>query len=350
MAEDRPDPRSIRPGSDPALDLPELPHRLVQSARTIAGGARWTREWGGLLADRLTAWDLDLDLEPGQLPWAGLCAVVVPVIRRNGAQPARAVLKLTIPHDEALPEPDALELWDGRGAVPLLAASRPDFALLLARLDGDHSLRDVPLDETPQLWASVVRQLSIPSGDSPLWAAFPHLASEAEQWTDTLPARWDELGEPFPRWLMEAALEVCQSRGIVGRRSERDVLVHSDLHYENLLPSVPGQLRDFTAIDPKPVLGDAEYAVAPMLWNRLGELDAADPAGHLRAHCSALAAAAGLDDELASGWTVVREVRSALAHLGHGRIGEAQRSLWVASSVAGRTLDALPAVGDLPAP
>jgi streptomycin 6-kinase len=135
----------------------------------------------------------------------------------------------------------------------------------------------------------------------------------------------------------------------VGRRSDHDVLVHSDLHYANLLPSSPGQVRDFTAIDPKPVLGDAEYALAPMLWNRLDELDAGDPAGHLRAHGTALSAAAGLDTELAHGWTVVREVRNALSYLGHGLTGDAQRSLWVASSVLGRTLDGLPPVTGLPA-
>lgn len=333
-------------GSTP--ELPELPPGLLQSARSIDGGMQWTRRWRVLLKDRLDAWDLDLDLSPGRGAWAGQCAVVVPVLRRGTEDVERAVLKLSIPHDEALPEPDALELWNGAGAVRLLAASRPDYALLLARLDGDHSLRDVPLEETPAPWGEVLRLLSLPAGDSALWAAFPHLASEAEQWTDTLPARWFELGEPFPRWLMEAALEVCQSRGVVGRRSERDVLVHSDLHYENLLPSSRGQLRHFTAIDPKPVLGDAEYAVAPMLWNRLAELDPADPAGHLRAHCAALTAAAGLDGELARGWTVVREVRNALSYVHHGRTGDAQRSLWVASSVLGRTLEGLPPVSELP--
>ncbi|WP_104168277.1 aminoglycoside phosphotransferase family protein [Arthrobacter sp. SX1312] len=328
-------------------DLPDLPPALVHSARTIEGGARWTRSWHGLLAERLDAWNLDLDLRPGQAAWAGRCAVVVPVLQRTGGTPD-AVLKLSIPHDEALPEPDALTLWDGTGAVRLLASSRPDYALLLQRLDGDHSLRDVPLDETPAPWGAVLRQLCVRPEGGASWAVFPHLASEAEQWTDTLPAQWDDLGEPFPRWLMEAALEVCQSRGVLGRRSERDVLVHSDLHYDNLLPSSPDRLGDFVAIDPKPVLGDAEYAVAPMLWNRLTELDPADPAGHLQAHCRALAAAAGLDAELARGWTVVREVRNALSYLAHGHEGDADRSLWVASSVLGRTLDGLPPVGALP--
>ncbi|WP_434992734.1 aminoglycoside phosphotransferase family protein [Arthrobacter sp. Ld5] len=333
--------------SGPRAGLPDLPPSLARSARAIDGGVRWTRTWHDLLAERLEDWDLDLDLRPGQPAWAGRCAVVLPVLQRDGTP---AVLKLTVPHDEALPEPDALTLWDGAGAVRLLASSRPDHALLLQRLDGDRSLRDVPLDETPGPWGAVLRRLCLRAGDSAPWAAFPHLASEAEQWTDTIPAHWDDLGEPFPRWLMESALEVCQSRGVLGRRSERDVLVHADLHYENLLPSSPHRLGDFVAIDPKPVLGDAEYAVAPMLWNRLGELDAGDPAGHLQAHCRALAGAAGLDAELARGWTVVREVRNALSYLAHGSTGEAQRSLWVASSVLGRTLDGLPPAGRLSVP
>ncbi|MFC3298771.1 aminoglycoside resistance protein [Arthrobacter agilis] len=327
---------------------PDLPPRLIGSARTIAGGARWVRGWRDLLHEKLTAWDLDLDLEPGVPAWAGQCAVVVPVVRR--ADQAQAVLKLTIPHDEAESEPDALELWGGDGAVRLLAVARPDFALLLDRLDGDLSLQDVPLDATPGPWAAAMRALSLTPGTSAPWAAFPHIASEAEQWTDTLPARWEELGRPFPRWLMEAALEVCQSRGTVGRRSEHDVLVHTDLHYGNLLPSSPGQLERFTAIDPKPMVGDAEYAVAPMLWNRLQELDAADPAGHLRAHCAALAAAAGLDEQGAVDWTIVREVRNALFYVGQGEGGAAQRSLWVAGSVLGRAVDGLPPVRDLPVP
>ncbi len=327
---------------------PPLPPQLLISARSIPGGARWVRDWPDLLQDRLEAWHLELDLLPGRAAWAGRCAVVLPVLRRHGVGRQPAALKLTIPHEEALPEPDALELWDGVGAVRLLAASRERFALLLERLDGDHSLKDVPLDRTPDPWASVLRRLSVAAGTTAPWSGFPRLSVEAEQWTDTLPEQWQHLGEPFPRSLLDAALDVCSERGVVGRRWDHDVLVHSDLHYENLLPAPSGRPREFTAIDPKPVIGDAEYAVAPMLWNRLGELDADDPAGHLRAHCLALSTAAGLDAELAIGWTVVRETRNALSYLDHGRTADADRSLWVASSVLGRTLDGLRPVGELP--
>jgi streptomycin 6-kinase len=222
-----------------------------------------------------------------------------------------------------------------------------------------------------------MRRLSLRPDGRTEWAQIPALAAEAETWTDTLPADWEATGRPFPRWLLEHALETCQLRGAVGRRSARDVLVHSDLHYGNILarcapgadfPGWPGEsgsapaedpgagpaadadTRDpeqplaggFVAIDPKPLLGDAEYAVAPMLWNRIGDLPAADPAGQLRLRCAELAAAAGLDPDLARDWAVVREVRNALYYLETGSPGHARRSLWVASSLLGRTLPDLP--------
>ncbi|MEO6529603.1 MAG: aminoglycoside resistance protein, partial [Specibacter sp.] len=52
---------------------------------------------------------------------------------------------------------------------------------------------------------------------------------------------------------------------------------------------------------------------------------------------------AGLDEDLAVQWSVVREVENALCYLeepGHG--DDAVRSLWVASTLAGKTLPGLP--------
>ncbi len=264
----------------------------------------------------------------------------------------KAVLKITLPHDEALPEPDALELWEGHGAVRLLRADRSAYVLLLERLDGNTSLASVPLEETTEVWGALVRRLALVPDDRASWAAVPLLAADAETWTDTLPADWELLGRPFPRWLLEHALITCQQRGIVGRRAEADVLVHADLHYFNILRSDAGQAAfqhdgGWKAIDPKPVLGDAEYGVAPMLENRIPDLDAAHPSAHLRRRCTALAGAAGLDPELARDWSVVRQVRNALHYLGEGGKDQAERSLWVASSLLGRTLPGLPPAAEL---
>ena len=85
------------------------------------------------------------------------------------------------------------------------------------------------------VWGGLMRQLSLVPDDQPQWREFDHVAARAEQWSDEFPATWEQLGRPFPRWLLEAALEVCQTRGAVGRRSGKDVLVHTDFHFLNIL-------------------------------------------------------------------------------------------------------------------
>lgn len=271
----------------------ELPASLIRNALNLPTGRAWLATWRNTVREHLARWELRIDLPHRGTPWAGHCAVAVPVRTRAGL---RAVLKVTIPHDEALPEPDALRLWEGFGAVAVLDSNRQSFVLLLERLDGGRSLMDTPLEETAELWGQLVRRLALPPGSGGLWQDIPSVAEQAEQWTDTMPADWERFGRPFDRWLLEYALEVCQVHGTVGRRADRDVLVHADLHYENIVPRL-GRPTEFVAIDPKPVVGDAEFAVAPMLWNRIGELSPADPAAHLRERCSDLAFAAGLDPQ-----------------------------------------------------
>lgn len=328
----------------------ELPPTLVRNVLSLPRGRAWLDGWPKIAHRYLEEWDLVLELEPGVGPWSGQCAVVLPVATADGRP---AALKVTAPHAEALPEPDALELWDGNGAVELLESAADDFVLLLERLDGDSSLAGLPLADTTEIWGSILSRLSIapagPVGPESRWAAIPSVAEQAEQWTDTLPQEWETLGRPFDRWLLEYALEVCQVHGAVGRRRDQDVLVHSDLHYLNILP-VLEHPRQFLAIDPKPVLGDAEFAVAPMLWNRISELSSADPAAHLRDRCTDLALAARLDPMLARDWSVVREVDNALGYLREGKADDADRSLWVASNLLRRPLANLPSAARLSSP
>ncbi len=99
------------------------------------------------------------------------------------------------------------------------------------------------------------------------------------------------------------------------------------------------------------MVGEAEFAVAPLLWNRLAELPRTGPGDALLARCRDFSAAAGLDGETARQWAVVREVENALWYAERNHRGDLARSLWVASTLAGNTL-AGPAGGPqgLPAP
>lgn len=352
-------------------DVP-IPPDLTRRYSGNADGRAWLASLPRLINGCLTQWQLEPDLEPGALPWNGHGAIVVPVRHAAAATaPGKAsaagdaaVLKLAYPHDEARLERHALHLWKGNGAVRLLAADAASGGLLLERLDARHSLQEVPMETAVTVWGGLVRRLSLApdlaSDGRPEWREFDHVAARAEQWSDELPETWEQLARPFPRWLLEAALEVCQTRGAVGRRSAKDVLVHTDLHYLNVLarPGTAEQsgpepvgVEDFAAIDPQPMIGEAEFAVAPLLWNRLRELDRSDPQRALLERCREFSAAAGLDAETARQWALAREVENALWYASRRHHeGDLARSLWVASTLAGRALPELPAPHELPAP
>lgn len=312
-------------------------------------GRDWLASLPGIISEALDRWDLTVDLPAGSQPWNGHGALVVPVLQHGTA----AALKIAYPHEEAVVERHALALWGGRGAVRLLAADTASCSMLLERLDATRWLQDAPLDNARDAWGAIMRELSIAPDARPEWHAFDHVAATAERWSDELPAEWERLDQPFPRWLLEAALEVCQTRGAVGRRSGTDVLVHTDLHFMNILATTDDQAErgHYLAIDPQPQVGEAEFAVAPILWNRIKELPSRDPAAGLRERCQDFSLAAGLDPEAARQWSIAREVENALWYAAKpGHAGDLARSLWVASTLAGETLDGLPPAHLLPDP
>ncbi|WP_342022139.1 aminoglycoside phosphotransferase family protein [Arthrobacter citreus] len=309
------------------VSIPGPLHR--QYAQTRAG-RDWLTSLPSLVDAARQRWGLTLDLQ-GREPWHGNGAMVLPVASPYGP----AVLKVAYPHDEALTEPAALGLWSGFGAVRLYASHADSGTLLLERLDDARTLSDAAMDTAVEVWGGLVRKLSLPAADSPGWAGIPSLAERTEQLSDELPAAWEDLGRPIERRLLEAALEVCQTRGAVGRRSSNDVLVHTDLHFENILYRRPGaDGHGFVAIDPQAMVGEPEFAAAPMLWNRIDELDQARPEAALRGRLLRLCAAGGLDPETARQWSVLREVDNCLDYNRDGKRKDAERSAWVAATLA----------------
>jgi streptomycin 6-kinase len=83
---------------------------------------------------------------------------------------------------------------------------------------------------------------------------------------------------------------------------------------------------EWLVIDPKPMSGDPHYELAPMLWNRYDELSG-DVRDGLRRRFHTLVDAAGLDEDRARDWVIVRMVLNA-----NWSVEDAQR--------AGRALDA----------
>jgi streptomycin 6-kinase len=97
-------------------------------------------------------------------------------------------------------------------------------------------------------------------------------------------------------------------------------LLHGDLHYDNVLA---GDREPWLVIDPKPLDGDPHFEPAPMLWNRWEEVVATgDVREAVRRRFHTLVDAAGLDEDRARDWVVLRVVLNAVWELQETPSGE----------------------------
>jgi streptomycin 6-kinase len=236
-------------------------------------------EWlGGLpeqVAELASVWGLALE-EPIETPHS----LVVPA--------GEVVLKVNAPsHFEADHEADALEWWDGRGAVRLVAREDRHRALLLERCRPGVRLRDSGADEL-----SVVGEL-LPRLRTE--AAAPHpfrlAADESRRWAEEVPARYRLAGRPFERSLVELAVEVFRTADASAK-----ALVNQDLHGGNVLAA---EREPWLVIDPKPLVGELELDAVGLLRN--AAWNGGKPA--VRRWLDLLAGI-GLDRERARAWGV----------------------------------------------
>ncbi|MEV6903620.1 aminoglycoside phosphotransferase family protein [Amycolatopsis sp. NPDC051372] len=228
-------------------------------------------------------WDLEFEGEAMH----GFVGVVQPARRADGTP---AVLKLGWPHEESRDEPLALSTWAGQGAVLVLESAPDESVQLLERLDHTRTLHTEPVLEAVEIMSELARRLGLPAPP----ALSRTLSSEAERLLEELPKSWHDLGGPFARRELDAALEVCRDLGPAAGA----LLVNEDLHYENVLAA---RREPWLVIDPKPIAGDLEYGVFSLLWNRFGESTVDEK---LRA--------TGLDPDRARAWTLVRAVQNRL--------------------------------------
>jgi streptomycin 6-kinase len=204
-----------------------------------------------------------------------------------------AVLKVQFPHGEDEHEAEALRVWNGDGAVRLLAHDEERHALLLERCVPGTHLREVGADAALDVAVSLLPRLWKPAG-----APFRPLAEEASGWAERMPATWEAAGRPFERRLLEAALEAL--RELPSTQGEQ-VLLHQDLHADNILAA---HREPWLAIDPKPLTGEREFGVAALV--RAFELGATRR--DLLHRLDRLTSELGLDRDRAARWTLAQTV------------------------------------------
>jgi streptomycin 6-kinase len=196
------------------------------------------------------------------------------VVRAELADGTPAVLKLQHSHREDEQEADALERWDGDGAIRLLLRDDGRHALLLERCEPGTPLSEgaddpigVLIGLLPRLWKDAT--------------GFHTLADDVAHW-----ALEGEVGE--------RARELAATQGEL-------VLVHQDLHGDNVLAA---EREPWLVIDPKPLAAEREFALAPIVRSpELGH-SKEQALGRLDRLCVEL----DLDRERARAWTIVQTI------------------------------------------
>ena len=262
------------------MHVPEGLARL----RSTAEGARWLDALPGLVEELVESWDLEIGepFEASSVSW------VAPARRGDES----LVLKVQWPHPECEHEAEALRAWaSGGGAVELIDHRAEQHALLLERCRPGTPLSEQPDVDVVEVMTALLPRLWVPAA-----GPFRTLEAEAEGWASSLVATWDAAGRPCERRLVDAARSLIAD---LAPSQDDQVLVHQDLHGENVLAA---QRSPWLAIDPKPLLGERAFSVAPIV--RAFEFGHTERA--VRDRLDGLCAALGLDRERARGWTVAQ--------------------------------------------
>ncbi|MBM2623210.1 phosphotransferase [Actinoplanes sp. LDG1-06] len=204
-----------------------------------ADGQRWLSDLPTLVGEVAADWGVRV-LEPFPMTFHWVAAAV----RDDGT---KAVLKLGVPDGHLDSEAEALRVFDGDGAVRLLAENAAKGALLIERADPGTPL--TVADEAALV--DVGHRLHRVRAEN---RNLPHLRK--------LRGGFERYVEgPIPRRMVDRAAELfddlCDS-------APRETVLHGDLHHGNVLRGHDG---DWVAIDPHGWVGDPGYDGGAMLYN-----------------------------------------------------------------------------------
>jgi streptomycin 6-kinase len=267
----------------------ELPDTFLELANGHETWRPWLDGLPRLIRDVLAEWRL----VPDGAVAAGACAAVVPVRDEYGT---RAAVKFAWPHPEQRLEHLALQTWRGDGAVRLLRADPARDVMLLERaLPVD--LTTVPVLEACEVVAGLYPRLHVRATPQ-----FDLLSQSCARWSRELLDL--PRSAPVPRRYVEQAASLA--RDFAGDPATDGTLVHTDLHYFNVLA---GEREPWLVIDPKPLSGDPSFEIAPLLWNRWDEITASgDVRRAVRQRFHTMVDLTGFDEDRARDWVIVREI------------------------------------------
>lgn len=284
--------------------MTELPAAVREMTVRGADWARWVEALPARVRDVCEQWQLTAGTDAGH----GSASLVVPVRTAEGSA---AMLKISFPDNTSEHEHLVLRRWNGAGAVRLLRADPHRRVLLLERLQR-RNLNAINDIEACRVVAAMYPRLHVP--------ALPQLPSLADL-IDRAAAEWQALDRSasIPHRLVQQAISL--GRELTADTDGTARVLHGDLHYSKVLAA---EREPWLATAPHALNGDPCYELAPMLWQRWEEMAGNVREGILRRFYT-LVDVAGLDEDRARGWVLVRAVQHALSRTGWGADAEQHR-------------------------
>jgi streptomycin 6-kinase len=289
-----------------------IPQNFVQCIREVYGerGAAWLADLPNLLQSCEQRWSINL-LPPYELSYN----YVAPAVRADGSP---IVLKAGVPNPELTSEMESLRWYAGKGIVRLLETDPEQGVMLLEKLEPGMPLADLDVDDdtATRIAAEVMRKLWIPAPPDPQGKL-----CYAAKWAGGMQRMRTAFGGgsgPIPSHLADTAerlfTELLASSG-------PPMLLHGDLHHWNILSA---QREPFLALDPKGLVGEAEYEVGALIRNRWPEDASIGEAARFTARrLDLLSEILDLDRQRTVRWCMAQAVLSAWwEYEDHQRVGE----------------------------
>ena len=211
-------------------------------------GERWLASIPSIIQEFEKKWSLKVGP-----PYPLSYNYVAPATRSDGTD---VVLKIGFPGDrEFKTEIEALTIFNGDGAVRLFEADKENAVILLEKVTPGVLLSEIDDDEkATRILASVIQKLHKPLPAS-------HAFITIDGWIKELSNFHNKPGSTLPLDLINKARELFT---YLIKSSAPAVLVHGDLHHDNILSSTRA---GWLAIDPKGIAAEPAYEVAAMIRN-----------------------------------------------------------------------------------
>jgi len=234
-----------------------IPEYFVRKASRQFGdaGPDWVRSLPSLLARCQEQWQLTDCIPADNMSINLVCYAQSPKY-------GQVVLKIEGPHTERYTEMAALQLYAGRHACTCFEADEKIAAMLLERVVPGHNLRIFSSKAAQlEIGTELVARLPIPVDGT---CRFPHYGDWISRAIATTYARYNPDARMKALMAETEALfrEICSD-------DAPQVLLHGDLHHENMLQRRDGEWR---IIDPQGVIGAPFLESARFIQNHV-ELD-----------------------------------------------------------------------------